>query len=182
MHGYNKTPIFSRNVALMSVIASMVVGTDGSTSKNTKSAGVSSPADRRSFLARRRSVDCIIIGGNTARNEPYNRTPVPLIVLSRSLVNPVLGNHLALMWNASPAEAVERAARKFGSNILIEGGYSMISELLDSNLLDALELSVTTETGGEGIIDWKSLVARFDSYEITEEDGTLFYHAIKKQK
>ncbi len=166
----------------MSVIASMVVGEDGSTSKDSQSAGVSSPADRRTFLARRRNVDCIIVGGNTARNEPYNRTPVPLVVLSHSLVNPVIGNHLAHMWNASPAEAVERATRQFGENILIEGGYSMISELLDENLLDGLELSVTPETGGEGVIDWKSLVARFDSYSITEEDGTLFYHAIKKQK
>ena len=174
--------MFSRNVALMSVIASMVIGSDGSTSKGSKSAGVSSPADRRSFLARRRSVDCIIIGGNTARNEPYNRTPVPLIVLSRSLVNPVIGNHLALMWNASPSEAVERAAHKFGSNILVEGGYSMICELLDTNLLDGLELSVTPENGGEGIIDWKSLVTRFDSYEMIEEEGTFFYHAIKKRK
>lgn len=182
MHGYYKSPIFSRNVLGMSVIASMVVGSDGSTSKDSKSAGVSSPADRRSFLARRRNVDCIIIGGNTARNEPYSRTPVPLVVLSRSLVNPVMGNHLALMWNASPAEAVGRATRKFGPYILIEGGYSMISELLDANLLDGLELSVTPESGGEGFIDWKELIARFDSYEISEEDGTFFYHAIKKQK
>ena len=182
MHGYQKWSIFSRNVSGMSVIASMVVGSDGSTSKGSKSAGVSSPADRRSFLARRRSVDCIIIGGNTARNEPYNRTPVALVVLSHSLVNPVVGNHLATMWNTSPAEAVDRATRKFGSNILIEGGYSMISELLDADLLDGLELSVTPESGGEGIIDWKALIARFDSYETTEDDGTLFYHAIKKRK
>lgn len=181
MHDYNKRPIFSRTVVGMSVIASMVVGSDGSTSKDSKSAGVSSPADRRSFLARRRNVDCIIIGGNTARNEPYKRTPVALVVLSRSLVNPVMGNHLALIWNTSPADAVERASRRFGSNILIEGGYSMISELLDANLLDGLELSVTPETGGEGIIDWKDLIARFESYEITEDEGTLFYHAIKKQ-
>lgn len=166
----------------MSVIASMVVGSDGSTSKDSKSAGISSPVDRRTFLARRRSVDCIIIGGNTARNEPYNRTPVPLVVLSRSLVNPVIGNHLALMWNASPAEAIERARRKFGPNILIEGGYSIISELLDEGLLEGLELSVTPETGGEGFIDWKELISRFDSCEITEEDGTFFYHAIKKRK
>jgi dihydrofolate reductase len=93
-----------------------------------------------------------------------------------------MGNHLANLWNASPAEAVERATRKFGSNILIEGGHSMISELLDANLLDGLELSVTPESDGEGFIDWKELIARFDSYEITEEEGTFFYHAFKKQK
>ncbi len=166
----------------MSVIASLVVGSDGSTSKESKSAGVSSAADRRAFLARRRVVDCIIIGGNTARYEPYNRTPVPLVVLSRSLVNPVSGNHLAHMWNASPAEAVERATKQFGENILIEGGYSMICELLDENLLDGIELSVTPESGGDGIIDWKELIARFDTCEITEDEGTHFYHGIKKRK
>jgi riboflavin biosynthesis pyrimidine reductase len=166
----------------MSVVASLVVGSDGSTSKESKSAGVSSAADRRAFLARRRVVDCIIIGGNTARYEPYNRTPVPLVVLSRSLVNPVSGNHLAHMWNASPAEAVERATKQFGENILIEGGYSMICELLDENLLDGIELSVTPESGGDGIIDWKELIARFDTCEITEDEGTHFYHGIKKRK
>jgi riboflavin biosynthesis pyrimidine reductase len=166
----------------MSVIASLVVGSDGSTSKESKSAGVSSAADRRAFLARRRVVDCIIIGGNTARYEPYNRTPVPLVVLSRSLVNPVSGNHLAHMWNASPAEAVERATKQFGENILIEGGYSMICELLDENLLDGIELSVTPESGGDGIIDWKELIARFDTCDITEDEGTHFYHGIKKRK
>jgi len=166
----------------MSVIASLVVGSDGSTSKESKSAGVSSAADRRAFLARRRVVDCIIIGGNTARYEPYNRTPVPLVVLSRSLVNPVSGNHLAHMWNASPAEAVERATKQFGENILIEGGYSMICELLDENLLDGIELSVTPESGGDGIIDWKELIARFDTCEITQDEGTHFYHGIKKRK
>ena len=166
----------------MSVIASLVVGSDGSTSKESKSAGVSSAADRRAFLARRRVVDCIIIGGNTARYEPYNRTPVSLVVLSSSLVNPVSGNHLAHMWNASPAEAVERATKQFGENILIEGGYSMICELLDENLLDGIELSVTPESGGDGIIDWKELLARFDTCEITEDEGTHFYHGIKKRK
>ena len=107
---------------------------------------------------------------------------MPLDVLSRSLVNPVSGNHLAPMWNASPAEAVDRATKQFGENILIEGGYSMICELLDENLLDGIELSVTPESGGDGIIDWKELIARFDTCEITEDEGTHFYHGIKKRK
>lgn len=78
----------------MSVVATLVVGSDGSTSKESRSAGISSPEDRQAFLKRRREVDVIIVGGNTARHEPYNRTPVPLVVISRSLVNPVQGNHL----------------------------------------------------------------------------------------
>ena len=166
----------------MSVVATLVVGVDGSTSKESRSAGVSSPADRKIFLQRRREVDCIIVGGNTARHEPYNRTPVPLVVISRSLVNPVQGNHLALLWNCSPVHAVEKARAQFGEKILIEGGITLINDLVKNKIIDRLELSVTPETGGEGIIDWKELIARFDSYEITEDEGTFFYHAIKKQK
>ncbi len=161
----------------MSIVATLVVGADGSTSKESRSAGVSSPQDRQQFLQRRREVDCIIVGGNTARHEPYNRTPVPLVVISRSLVNPVQGNHLALFWNCSPVQAVEKARKLFGDKILIEGGITMINELIDHKVIDRLELSVTQATGGEDRIDWKELLARFKSCESREVEGTTFYTA-----
>ena len=161
----------------MSIVATLVVGADGSTSKESRSTGVSSPQDRQQFLQRRREVDCIIVGGNTARHEPYNRTPVPLVVISRSLVNPVQGNHLALFWNCSPVQAVEKARKLFGDKILIEGGITMINELIDNNVIDRLELSVTQATGGEDRIDWKELLARFKSCESREVEGTTFYTA-----
>ena len=161
----------------MSIVATLVVGSDGSTSKESRSAGVSSPQDRQLFLQRRREVDCIIVGGNTARHEPYNRTPVPLVVISRSLVNPVQGNHLALFWNCSPVAAVEKARKLFGEKILIEGGISMINDLIDNNKIDRLELSVTPATGGEHKIDYKALLARFAHCESREIEGTHFYSA-----
>jgi len=161
----------------VSIVATLVVGSDGSTSKESRSAGVSSPQDRQVFLQRRREVDCIIVGGNTARHEPYNRTPVPLVVISRSLVNPVQGNHRALFWNCSPAQAVEKARKLFGESILIEGGISMINELLDNKLIDRLELSVTPATGGEEKIDYKALLARFATCQNREVEGTVFYTA-----
>lgn len=161
----------------MSVVATLVVGSDGSTSKESRSAGVSSPADRQVFLQRRREVDCIIIGGNTARHEPYNRTPVPLIVISRSLVNPVQGNHLAHFWNCSPAQAVEKAQKQFGDKILIEGGVTMINELIDQSIIDELELSVTPASGGQDRVDWKGLIAKFAHCQSREVDGTTFYSA-----
>jgi riboflavin biosynthesis pyrimidine reductase len=161
----------------VSIVATLVVGADGSTSKESRSAGVSSPQDRQQFLQRRREVDCIIVGGNTARHEPYNRTPVPLVVISRSLVNPVQGNHLALFWNCSPVQAVEKARKLFGDKILIEGGITMINELIDNKVIDRLELSVTQATGGEDRIDWKELLARFKSCESREVEGTTFYTA-----
>ena len=161
----------------MSVVATLVVGLDGSTSKESRSAGISSPADRHTFLQRRRAVDCIIVGGNTARHEPYNRTPVPLVVISRSLVNPVQGNHLALLWNCSPAHAVEKARTQFGENILIEGGVSMINELIDQGIIEQLELSVTQASGGDERIDWKLLLSKFASCQSREVEGTTFYSA-----
>ena len=161
----------------MSIVATLVVGIDGSTSKDSRSAGISSPQDRQLFLQRRRDVDCIIVGGNTARHEPYHRTPVPLVVISRSLVNPVQGNHRALFWNCSPSQAVEKARKLFGENLLIEGGISMINDLLDAALIDRLELSVTPASGGEDKIDWKALLARFSHCESHEIEGTLFYSA-----
>lgn len=161
----------------MSIVATLVVGSDGSTSKDSRSAGVSSPQDRQLFLQRRREVDCIIVGGNTARHEPYNRTPVPLIVISRSLVNPVQGNHLAHFWNSSPTQAIEKGKKLFGENILIEGGISMINELIEKRALDQLELSVTPAQGGEDRIDWKALLENFENVEMREVEGTRFYSA-----
>ena len=161
----------------MSVVATLVVGSDGSTSKDSRSAGISSPEDRKAFLQRRREVDVIIVGGNTARHEPYNRTPVPLIVISRSLVNPVQGNHLALFWNCSPAKAVEKARTLFGEKILIEGGISMINELLEVTMIDQLELSLTPATGGEDTIDIEQLLSHFSQINKREESGTIFYSA-----
>lgn len=161
----------------MSVVATLVVGSDGSTSKESRSAGVSSPEDRKAFLQRRREVDVIIVGGNTARHEPYNRTPVPLVVISRSLVNPVQGNHLALFWNCSPVMAVDKARSLFGERILIEGGVAMINELLAHKKIDQLELSVTPASGGEHSIDIKELLAHFSHIQKREESGTIFYSA-----
>ena len=161
----------------MSIVATLVVGADGSTSKESRSAGVSSASDRQVFLQRRREVDCIIIGGNTARHEPYNRTPVPLVVVSRSLVNPVQGNHLALLWNCSPVQAVEKARAQFGPTILIEGGISLINDLIEHNILERIELSVTPATGGDNRIDWKELLKRFKKSQSREVDGTTFYSA-----
>lgn len=161
----------------MSIVATLVVGSDGSTSQESRSAGVSSAADRQVFLQRRREVDCIIIGGNTARHEPYNRTPVPLVVISRSLVNPVQGNHLALLWNCSPVQAVTKARAQFGDKILIEGGVSMINELIEHAIIDQLELSVTPASGGDDRIDWKGLLAKFAYCQSHEIDGTTFYSA-----
>lgn len=161
----------------MSVVATLVVGRDGSSSWYKRSAGISSPEDRRRFLQRRREVDVIIVGGNTARLEPYHRTPVRLVVISRSLVNPVQGNHLASFWNCSPVEAVEKSKKLYGENILIEGGITMINDLIKDGALDCLELSVTDRTGGEDRVDIAALLGHFSKISQSQEEETIFYSA-----
>jgi riboflavin biosynthesis pyrimidine reductase len=161
------------------IIATLVVGSDGSTSKDGTSRGVSSTVDRARFLARRRQVDAILIGGNTARSEPYRKTPVPVVVISTSMINSLSDNRQAYWWNASPSDAIERAQRLFGPTILVEAGTSIIIELLELGLIDRLELSVSSVTGGDDRVDYKKLLSYFTSVESEIDGETTFYTATR---
>jgi len=163
----------------MTVTVTLVTGSDGSTSKGGNSAGVSSAADRTSFLARRRAADCILIGGNTARTEPYQRTPVPVVVISRSLINPLANNRLAHCWNLTPVKALDRAIKTFGPNVHVEAGASIIDELLSAGRVDALELSITEVSGGEDTVDLAKLLSYFSQQSEKIVDGTRFISASK---
>lgn len=164
----------------MPVIGTLVVGADGSTSKNGNSAGVTTELDRSEFLKRRRSADCIIIGGNTARTEPYQRTPVPVVVLSRALINPLSGNRLAHCWNLSAVKAVDKALETFGPRIHIEAGGSIFEELISAGRIDELELSITSVIGGEDKLDIEKMLAHFTITRDETIEGTRFISAVKK--
>ena len=161
----------------MSVFASLVVGADGSTSKNGSSSGISSGADRTTFLARRRNADFILIGGQTARTEPYHRTPVPVVVASRSMLNALANNRLAHWWNLSPVSALEKGAKKFGPNVLVEAGPRLINELIQARVLDGIYLSVTSVIDGDDVINIEELLSNFASVERDEIEGTFFIEA-----
>ena len=161
----------------MSVFVSLVVGADGSTSKNGSSSGISSGADRTTFLSRRRNADFILIGGQTARTERYHRTPVPVVVASHSMINALADNRLAHWWNLSPVSALEKGAEKFGPNVLVEAGPRLINELIQARVLDGIYLSITSVTGGEDVINIEELLSNFTSIERNEIQGTFFIEA-----
>lgn len=163
----------------MSTVASLVVGADGATTLRGTSSGISTTADRRVFIDRRKTFDVIMIGGNTARTEPYSSTPVPLVIISRSYVNPVSENPKAHLWNLTPAQAIERAGQEFGDKILIEAGASLMTKMLNENLIEEFFLTLTPVVGGENIVDWQIFLDHFTFIEESKLDETIFYHAFR---
>lgn len=159
----------------MAVIASLVLGADGSSTLLGTSDAVTTPIDRARFLARRRLSDAILIGGNTARAERYQRTPVPLVVISHTRPTLLDQNPKAHWWSLSPVEAVARARWEFGNNLSVEGGIAMISELLDAVAISQLELSITSHVEGENKVDYLDLLAHFEKIETEELEGTIFH-------
>lgn len=156
------------------------MGSDGSTSKDGSSAGVSTNTDRERFLKRRREFDCIIIGGNTARSERYAITPCPLVVISRHKSNVLITNPNAYWWNMDPAEALAKAKREFGPDVLIEAGPTLLTEFLNAGLVNQLEISITPISGGEHLIDLNDALRGFEITEDKKVDETRFVTAKKR--
>lgn len=156
------------------------MGQDGCTSKDGSSAGVSSHSDRERFLKRRREFDVIIIGGNTARSERYAITPCPLVVISRHKSNVLLTNSNAYWWNLDPKEALEKAKREFGPDVLIEAGPALLQEYLSAGLIDQLEISITQVTGGDHLIDLNDALRGFEITEDRKVEDTRFVIAKKR--
>lgn len=148
------------------------MGSDGSTTLEGSSKTLSSPQDRLRFHKLRTLASAILIGGNTARNEPYAKTPLPLIVISRTgkIPESVLANPLLHVWELDPISAIQRARTEFGENILVEGGIEILRELLAADVIDQLFLTISEKTGGENIYDLSALTRNF-TVESSEKFG-----------
>jgi len=151
--------------AKLNVIANLVVSSTGATSKNGSSIGLSSPADRKRFHELRSESDAILIGGSTARREPYKKTPIPLFIITHSLVRLQPKNQLAKQLNLPPAAALQEMsnffAQKERAQILVEAGPKLLTKMIDEGLIKTLYLTVNHETTGENIIDLADLVKNF---------------------
>lgn len=147
--------------------ANLIVGKDGSTTLLGSSIGLSTQADRSRFKALRQKSDLILIGGNTARREPYKRTPIPLYILTHSKVRLQPKNQLAKQFSLSPAELISEIANNFEPtkttpiNLLIEAGPKLLLEMVRQGLIDNLYLTVNQEKGGENQISISDLTKSF---------------------
>jgi riboflavin biosynthesis pyrimidine reductase len=79
--------------------------------------------------------------------------------------------------NTSPTQALEKGVKKFGSNVLVEGGATFIFELIKERALDGIYLSISPVTGGESRIDYEELLENFSEVTHREVEGTQFYQA-----
>jgi len=165
----------------MSVLANLVLGGDGSTSLDGSSKSLSSAEDRRRFHELRAQASVILIGGNTARNEPYAQTPVPLVVITRSgqIPESVRANPNTHIWELDPISAVDKASKEFGESVLVEAGMSLIQELLVANKIDELYLTLSKISGGENVYDLSALTRDFTVESSEKINGETFLKLIR---
>ena len=78
-----------------------------------------------------------------------------------------------------PVQALEKAKREFGPDVLIEAGPSLLLEYLSAGLIDQLEISITPVTGGEHLIDLNEALRGFEITEDRKVDETRFVTAKK---
>ena len=160
----------------MRVLANLVLGSDGSTTLGGSSKALSTATDRKRFHELRAQASAILIGGNTARTEPYATTPVPLAVITRTgdIPDSVRGNPKAQIWELDPISAIKKAGEEFGGNILVEGGINLIQELLIANQIDELYLTLSNKSGGENVNDLSALTRDFTVESSEKIDGETF--------
>jgi len=148
--------------------ANLIVGIDGSTTSNNSSIGLSTDEDRLRFQQLRSRSDLILIGGNTARREPYKRTPIPLYILTHAKVRLQPKNQLARQFSLGIGEIFSEISNNFPPtdstspiNLLVEAGPILLKQLVELSLIDNLYLTKNLEKGGENKISIAELTAPF---------------------
>lgn len=149
------------------VSANLIVGIDGSTTASGSSIGLSNDEDRQRFHKLRGESDLILIGGNTARREPYKRTPIPLYILTHSKVKLQPKNQLAKQFQLTPKQLLEEVGSKFEITselpikLLVEAGPKLLLEMISQSLVDYLYLTVSLNKKGENKVDIDELTKDF---------------------
>ena len=168
--------------------ANLIVGADGSTTLENSSMGLSTDEDRRRFHELRSKNDLILIGGNTARREPYKRTPIPLYILTHTKVRLQPKNQLAKQFALSPVEMINELKSSFNSeqsgpiNLLVEAGPALLKQMIDEGLIDNLYLTINQEKTGDNQIVLAQLTKDFEliKRENIPPCDFLFYKKLAK--
>jgi riboflavin biosynthesis pyrimidine reductase len=166
------------------VTANLIVGKDGSTSISGSSTPLSTQEDRERFQALRLKNDLILIGGNTARREPYKRTPIPLYILTHTKVRLQPKNQLAKQFSLSIKEMIAEIGNKFEGgkeviNLLVEAGPGLLTQMISDSLIDQFYLTINLELTGDNQISISDLTRSFELVE-NEIVGSCEFRIYKK--
>ena len=127
----------------------------------TAAAGRSHPlragaqSDREFFKSLRSQADLILVGGKTFMAEPYRQSSVPLAIYATSDLLTNKSNPVARIVSGEIADVISKLRESFGGEprILCEGGPTLISALIQVDLLDQLFLSRSTLNGDSDFFD-----------------------------
>ena len=163
--------------------ANLIVGRDGSTTSNNSSIGLSTDEDRLRFQQLRSRSDLILIGGNTARREPYKRTPVPLYILTHAKVRLQPKNQLAKQFSLGIGELFSEISNNFPPtdstspiNLLVEAGPILLGQMIELSLIDHLYLTKNLEKNGENKISIEELIKPFELVTSERVGSCEFMH------
>jgi riboflavin biosynthesis pyrimidine reductase len=158
----------------MTVIASIVLGSNGAASLNGSSQGVSTPADRSRFLARHRSASAFIIGKKSAAIESYAKSRVPIFVFTRSsekleLSYPLM-EQITIAGNL--ADVTREIDKRIPGDIVVEAGPSLLLALVEAGAINVLELSISPIEGDGDFLSLEKLLTYFEILSEVEIDET----------
>lgn len=113
------------------------------------------PADREFFRSLRSQADLILVGGKTFIAEPYRQSSVPLAIYATSDLLANKSNPVARVVSGEIGNVISKLRDSFGGEprILCEGGPTLISALIQMELLDQLFLSRSTLNGDSDFFD-----------------------------
>ncbi len=144
------------------LVINMVASVDGRATIDGRTKELSSPADKEVFFALRRSVDAVLVGTGTLREERYGpllrdaeEQPLAIVCSRRGdfpddiplFTDP--RSRILAYTGPSPGEALRRAQSEHGvRSVLCEGGPTLNAAMLAEGTFDELFLTVAPLLAG----------------------------------
>ena len=160
----------------------MVHTVDGAaTGASGKTGSINNAIDKVVFHQLRELADVIVVGAGTARIEGYRPADTPIVVVSRSDETPerlrdAPPGSVLVMPLGDPVAFKQWLVERGWTNILCEGGPSLLADLVAGGVVDELCVTIVPQlVGGEHlrIVQGPPVDVPLQLHTLLEEDGTL---------
>jgi len=161
-------------VNMVSTVDGSAQGADG------RSGTINNAVDRVVFDALRVDADVVVVGAGTVRTEGYGPLGMPFVVVGSSLPPQLEGHPDVRLHPGGDAAALRRLVDGLRAEglrrILSEGGPTLLSGLLQAEVVDELCCTITPRiVGGSGrrIVSGPPVDVPLTLSSLVEADGTL---------